>query len=182
MLNWTANVVEFRNWYCAQHVWQMQRAWRCCVQYQLLNYTTPTVQFSQPSYTSVSTFSLFPSILVKQLFLSFGCLFSFSFNQVYLQNLLMCSSLFTKFPYVEYSITTFHWKCVSQLIFLIQLKILQCWLFHWTYVIKLSTDQGLLVMMPQVWNKLPYQVRTCTDKETFKKDLKTYFFDLYLNS
>ena len=35
---------------------------------------------------------------------------------------------------------------------------------------------------PKVWNKLPYQVRTCTDKETFKKDLKTYFFDLYLNS
>ena len=53
---------------------------------------------------------------------------------------------------------------------------------YWTYVIKISTDQGLLVMMPQVWNKLPYQVWTCADKETFKKDLKTYFFDLYLYS
>ena len=35
---------------------------------------------------------------------------------------------------------------------------------------------------PKVWNKLPYQIRTCAAKENFKKDLKTYFFNLYIDS
>ena len=33
---------------------------------------------------------------------------------------------------------------------------------------------------PRVWNKLPYRLRTCSDKETFKKELKTHYFNLYL--
>ena len=35
---------------------------------------------------------------------------------------------------------------------------------------------------PRIWNKLTFELRTCSNKETFKKELKTYFFNLYIAS
>ena len=32
---------------------------------------------------------------------------------------------------------------------------------------------------PLEWNKLPYDIRTCPDLQTFKKKLKTYYFQLH---
>ena len=33
---------------------------------------------------------------------------------------------------------------------------------------------------PQLWNKLPYSIRTCSVLDTFKKRLKTHFFKQFV--
>ena len=35
---------------------------------------------------------------------------------------------------------------------------------------------------PKSWNDLPFQLRACQGKETFKKDLKTHFFNLFVSN
>ena len=41
----------------------------------------------------------------------------------------------------------------------------------------LRTERSFKHCAPKVWNKLPYEVRTCSEVSTFKKKLKTFLFE-----
>ena len=44
-----------------------------------------------------------------------------------------------------------------------------------------QTERAFSFAAPNAWNKLPYYLRTCSDIDQFKKDLKTYYFTKTFN-
>ena len=44
-----------------------------------------------------------------------------------------------------------------------------------------QTERAFSFAAPILWNKLPYDIRTCSDINKFKKDLKTYYFNMAFN-
>ena len=45
-----------------------------------------------------------------------------------------------------------------------------------------SAPRSFAVSGPKLWNKLPNNIRMCESTEYFKRKLKGYFFDQYLNN
>ena len=46
----------------------------------------------------------------------------------------------------------------------------------------IRTERAFTFAAPNIWNKLPYFIRTCTDINDFKTKLKTYYFKIAFNS
>ena len=43
------------------------------------------------------------------------------------------------------------------------------------------TEAAFMYIGPKLWNELPYFIRCMTELETFKKSLKTYYFEIAFN-
>ena len=44
-----------------------------------------------------------------------------------------------------------------------------------------QTDRGVFHAAPKIWNSLPYELRSLNDVNMFKKNLKTYLFNVAFN-